>query len=402
MKKIELLCPAGSLEKLKFAFKYGADSVYLGGKNFSLRAGASNFENEEIKEAVKIAHNLGKKIYVTLNIFARNNHFEEAREYISFLNMVGVDAVIVSDIGMIAFVKEIAPNLTIHVSTQANVLNNYAIEQYAKLGAKCIVLARELSINEIAQMSKFIKDKRLDIELECFAHGAMCISYSGRCLLSKYTSNRDANEGNCIQACRWEYLFEGGLRAEQDEKGTYILNSKDLCLIEHIKELIDAGIVRFKIEGRMKTAYYVAAVTRAYKDAIDNLTRLNKKKVAELKDDLAKVSNREYTTGFVFNDVLEGKSQNTFESTPVVTYDFVGVALSSSKGYCIVEQRNMFSVGDRLEVLSSGKNHNKSFVVDTIIDDKGEKVSQARNVQAIYKIKCPYNLGGLDILRRKR
>ena len=274
---LELLAPAGNMEKLKVAFRYGADACYLGGKKFGLRAFADNFDKDELREAVNYAHDLGKKIYVTVNIVAHNNDFDGLDEYLCYLEKIGVDGVIVSDIGIITIAKTCAPKLDLHVSTQANITNKYAAKFYCDLGAKRLVLARELSLDEIKEIRDFIPN---DVELEVFIHGAMCISYSGRCLLSKYLSERDGNRGACIQACRFEYtMCEKSRNGEEytiqeDERGTYILNSKDLCMIEYIDKLVEAGVTSFKIEGRMKSPYYVATVVNAYRRAIDNFQRL--------------------------------------------------------------------------------------------------------------------------------
>ena len=266
---IEILAPAGDMEKLKTAIYYGADAVYFAGKQFGLRALATNFSNEEIKTAVELCHANGLKAYVTLNIYARNEDFTELKKYLKHLEKCKVDAVIVSDLGVLSFVTKYT-KIPVHISTQANVVNKYSAMQFVKLGATRIVLARELSIEEVKEIATYLKGK---CEIECFVHGAMCLSYSGRCLLSNYLTGRDSNRGACVQACRWEYCLKekgkdsDGVDVVEDEKGTYFLNSKDMCLISHIKELVDAGISSFKIEGRMKSPYYVATVVNAYKRA---------------------------------------------------------------------------------------------------------------------------------------
>jgi putative protease len=271
MNKIELLSPAGDMNKLKTAFYYGADAVYIGGKAFSLRALAGNFSDEEILEAVEYAHKLNKKVYVTVNILARNYDIDKAVEYLKFLESANIDGAIISDVGLISLAREIAPNLAINVSTQANTLNYKAVEFWRDYGVKRVILARELSLKEIKEIKKRVPD----IEIETFIHGAMCISYSGRCLLSDYRTGRSSNRGACVQACRWNFeIREKGsngayMEMEEDERGTYILNSKDLNLIDYIAELDDAGVISFKVEGRMKSEYYLATVINAYRRAID-------------------------------------------------------------------------------------------------------------------------------------
>ena len=271
MKKIELLSPAGDMSKLKTAFYYGADAVYIGGKNFSLRALAGNFTNEEIVEATQYAHSIGKKVYVTVNILARDTDLEKAEEYFKFLEQTGVDGAIVSDTGLIHLALSVAPNLSVNVSTQANLLNSHAVKFWKDLGIKRVILARELSLKEITTISQKVPD----IEIETFIHGAMCIAYSGRCLLSDYRTGRSSNRGACVQACRWNYEIRekdsetGFMEMQEDERGTYIMNSKDLNLLDYVAELDDAGVCSFKIEGRMKSEYYLATVVNAYRRAID-------------------------------------------------------------------------------------------------------------------------------------
>ena len=270
---LELLAPAGNMEKLKVAFRYGADACYLAGKKFGLRAFSGNFDEKELLESVEYAHSMNKKIYVTVNILAHNGDFDGMIEYLQYLEKIDIDAIIVSDLGIISLAKQYAPKLDIHVSTQANITNKYSAKFMCDLGAKRLVLARELSIEEIKEIREFIPE---DVEIETFIHGAMCISYSGRCLLSNYLTNRDSNRGACVQACRFEYtICEKSRNGEhyeiqEDEKGTYILNSKDMCMIEHIDKLSNAGVTSFKIEGRMKSPYYVATVVNAYRRAIDD------------------------------------------------------------------------------------------------------------------------------------
>jgi len=400
MEKIELLSPAGDMEKLKTAFYFGADAVYMAGKQFGLRAFSNNFTNSELKEAVDYAHKLNKKIYITLNILAHNVDFEGLEEYVKYLDEINVDAVIVSDIGIMSIVKNIAPNLEIHISTQASITNKYSALEYVKMGAKRLVLARELSLEEIKEISDYIPK---DIAIETFVHGAMCISYSGRCLLSNYLTNRDSNRGACVQACRWEYCIreknrDNYLEIQEDNRGTYILNSKDLNMIEHIQKLYDAGVRSFKIEGRMKSPYYVATITNAYRRALDafyNGKSLDKALVLELE----KASHRKYTTGFYFkNDDKECLES----STPVQTHEFIAKVKEDAKdGYCLIEQRNRFKVGDKLEILSPTNNFNKEIIVEKLLNSEGVEVIDANKVQQPLYLKTNLNLKENDILRRK-
>ena len=386
---VELLSPAGVYEKMVTAFDFGADAVYFAGKSFGLRAFAGNFSDEEIFSACKYAHSLGKKVYVTLNIIARDCDFVNLKEYLELLEKAKVDGVIVADIGIAVFVKENS-NLELHISTQANILNSYSAKFFVNLGAKRLVLARELSLDEIKKIKESVGD---NIQLETFVHGAMCISYSGRCLLSNYIANRDSNKGACAQACRWCYSVTEQSRqgehfpVEEDSRGTYIFNSKDLCLINHINKLIEAGIDSFKIEGRMKSQYYVANVTNAYRRAIDSYYDCKNKKDWILPENLIeeprKSSHRHYTTGFYFG---ENSKEKLDTSAPTQTYKFIAVVLEDFKnGFALIEQRNRFCVGETLQVLSSGENFNKEFVVEIMKDEKGEFFEDAKNVgQKLY------------------
>ena len=399
---LELLAPAGNFEKMKIALAYGADAVYMAGKKFGLRAFADNFDLNELKEAVSYAHNLGKKVYITLNILAHESDFEGLKEYVQFLEQINVDAVLIADLGIMQFVRQNAPKLTIHVSTQASVLNSYAVNTYASLGAKRIVLARECSINEIKELRKSIPQ---DIELEAFVHGAMCISYSGRCLLSNYLTGRDSNRGACVQACRWEYTISEKSRQDdkypiqEDERGTYILNSKDLNMIEYLKELADAGVCSFKIEGRMKSPYYVANVVNAYRRAIDNINSLTPSFLEMLKTELVKTSHRKYTTGFYFGS----NDKECLESSyPVQTHEFMAEVLEDAKlGKVLVEMRNRFKVGDTLEVLSPTDTFNKKITITKMENLNGENIDDAKNVQEKLYIYTDLPLKEYDILRKE-
>ena len=395
---MELLAPAGNFEKFLAALHFGADAVYLAGEKYGLRAFAGNFSNDEIEKAVELAHAKGKKVYITLNIIARDKDFNGLKEYLRFLQDAKVDAVIVADIGMLQFVRVHAPMLEVHVSTQANIINSYSANLMADLGAKRLVLARELTLEEIKNIRKNLSPK---VELEVFVHGAMCMAYSGRCLLSNYLTGRDSNRGECVQACRWKYMIrevsrEDELEIQEDEKGSYIFNSKDLNMLPYLKELKEAGVDSLKIEGRMKSAYYVATVVNAYRRAIDMLPKRAPK---ELCQELLKASHRRYTTGFYFKD--ENK-QFVEDSMPVQDSEFVAIVSDDCKnGFVELEMRNKFVVGETLEVLSPSKDtFNKKIKIEKITDSVGEEVEAAKVVQEKVKVPCKLNLKKGDILRR--
>ena len=391
---MELLAPAGNFDKLVTAVHFGADAVYFAGKKLGLRAFAGNFDENEIYKAMDYLHQRNKKGYITLNIVANDEDFDGIDEYLNLLVDAKVDGVIVSDIGMISYIRTNYPSLNVHVSTQANVNNSYAADVYSKMGATRIVLARELNLNQIKEIHKRLGDK---IELEAFVHGAMCISYSGRCLLSNYLTGRDSNKGACVQACRWKYYIREENRTdempiEEDERGTYILNSKDMCLIDHLKELEEAGIASLKIEGRMKSDYYVASVVNAYRRALDGFSDYK-----ILHDELEKTSHRRYTTGFYFG---ADDKEYLEDSMPVQTYVFIAVAKENAKdGKVKVEMRNRFKVGDELEILSSDNNFLKTIKIEYIKNSLGEYIDDAKRVQEIVEINCPYDLKEGDILR---
>ena len=390
---MELLAPAGNFEKLKTALHFGADAVYFSGKKFGLRAFAGNFTDEEILQAFKYLHSQGKKGYVTINIVANDEDFNGIDDYLNLLVKAGADGVIVSDLGLISYIKKHFPQINVHVSTQANINNSYSAKVCALLGASRIVLARELSLKQVENIHKNLPE----IELEVFVHGAMCISYSGRCLLSNYLTGRDSNRGACVQACRWKYYIreenrEDELPIEEDERGTYILNSKDLCLIDHLDELIKAGVTSFKIEGRMKSDYYVASVVNAYRRAIDGF-----KDYDILHRELEKTSHRRYTTGFMFNDNNKEYLEN---SMPVQTYIFVAVAKEDAQnGRVKLEMRNRFKEGDILEILAPNDNFLKTLKIQNITDEKGQRLEDVKLVQQIVEVDCPYQLKAGDILR---
>lgn len=394
---MELLAPAGNFDKLVTAVHFGADAVYFAGKKMGLRAFAGNFSEEEIFKAIKYLHERGKKGYITLNIVAKDSDYDGIDEYLQLLVDAKVDGVIVSDIGLIYYIRKNFPFLNVHVSTQANCNSAKSAQVYADMGATRVVLARELSLNEIKNIHQVLGDK---MEIETFVHGAMCISYSGRCLLSNYLAGRESNRGACVQACRWKYFIREESRddeyeIQEDEKGTYILNSKDLCMIDHIKELEDAGVVSLKIEGRMKSDYYVASVINAYRRALDGYQNFD-----ALRAELEKTSHRRYTTGFYFG---ANDKEYLEDSMPVQTYVFIAKVVEDAKdGKVKVEMRNRFKVGDKLEILSADENFLKEIEINEILNSKGEKIDDAKRVQEIVTINCPYSLKAGDILRIER
>ncbi len=356
--KVELLAPAGNLEKLKMAIMYGADAVYLGGEEFGLRASAGNFGMDELKEGISFAHSRGKRVYVTMNIIPHNEDFDGMPEYIRQVRELGADAVIFSDPGIFDLLRQEAPDMELHLSTQANNTNWRSASFWHRQGVKRIILARELSLNEIREIRQ---NTPKDLEIEMFVHGAMCISYSGRCLLSNYMAGRDANRGLCAHPCRWKYyLMEEKRPGEylpvyENERGTYIFNSKDLCLIDRLPEIIESGVTSLKIEGRMKSSYYVATIVKAYREALDAYNADPEKYVFKEAwiDEMSKASHREYTGGF-FEGKPGGKEQIYESSSYIREYDFVGLvtAYDSASGVATIEQRNRFVIGDELEVVS--------------------------------------------------
>ena len=401
MEKLELLAPCGDYERLVTAIHFGANAVYFAGKKFGLRAFSNNFDENEIIKAVNYAHEHNVKVYITVNILAHNEDFNGLVDYLKFLDENHVDGIIVSDFGIASLVKKYT-SLELHVSTQANITNKYSAKMWVELGAKRLVLARELSLNEIKEIKDYVGQ---DIDIECFAHGAMCISYSGRCLLSNYLTGRDSNKGECAQPCRWNYAL--GIKNDidqeeyypilEDERGTYILNSKDLCMIEHIKELSEANIKSLKIEGRMKSNYYVGTVVNAYRRAIDDY--YNNKVSFNYINELHKTSNRAFTTGFYFNS---NSKTNILTSKLTSTYKYVAVVIESlDNGYILVEHRNKFKLGDSLEILSNGEHFNKSFKVNEIINSNNEKIDEVKKIKERVYLKCPYKLNKYDILRMK-
>lgn len=391
MKKIELLAPAGNMEKLRMAVLYGADAVYLAGEKFGLRTASDNFTFEEIKEAVDFAHKRGVKVYLTMNIIPHNEDLKDAGSFVERAAATGIDAVIVSDPGMLSIIKRTAPGLGIHVSTQANITNTESVKFWHSVGASRVVLARELSLADIRQIRDNCTE---DMELEAFVHGAMCISYSGRCLLSNYMVGRDANMGDCAQPCRWKYHLVEEKRPgeyfpiQEDSRGTFIFNSKDLCMIRHIPELISSGVTSFKIEGRVKSSFYVATVVKAYRDAIDAYYVDNESYTFDEKwfEEISKVSNRDFTTGFFFKK--PGPEDHNYKTSSYIrNYDFVGVV----KGYdnenkmVIIEQRNRFRLGDTIEVMPP-KGQVFEFVVNEMYDNEGNAIEVAPHPKMVVRI----------------
>lgn len=403
--KTELLAPAGDFEKLKTALHFGADAVYVGGSEFSLRANAKNFSKEQLKEACDYVRERGKKIYVAVNVFAKNDDFDKLPEYLAFLQDAGVNGVIVTDPGVIEFCKKYAPVLEIHISTQANTTNKYSAKFWADQGAKRIVLARETSLAEIKEIREYLPE---NVQIEAFVHGAMCISYSGRCLLSAALAGRSGNRGDCVQACRWEYeITEKNRKGErlpicEDDRGTYILNSKDLNMLSHIGELIDAGVYSFKIEGRMKSQYYVASVVNAYRQAIDGFTADKNYEVpALLSEELEKNSHRDYTTGFYYG---EKDSVCSDTSQPKCDWEFTALVTGydENKGAVALQQRNRFRTGDVLEILSPDKKYfGKTLKIEEMYDENGAALDDAKLVQQTVYVPTEYKLAKGDILRKR-
>lgn len=405
-RNIELLIPAGSLEVLKVAVVYGADAVYIGGEVFGLRAKAKNFSIEEMKTGVEFAHKHGVKVYVTANILAHNDDLEGAAQYFEELKDVGPDALIISDPGIFTIAKEILPDMDIHISTQANNTNYATFNFWRRMGAKRVVTARELSLAEIAEIRGNIPD---DMEIETFIHGAMCISYSGRCLLSSFMAGRDANKGACTHPCRWKYsVVEESRPGEympvfENERGTYIFNSKDLCMIEHIDELIESGIDSFKVEGRMKTALYAATVARTYRLAIDDCLKspdYYRSRMEFYKSEIAKCTYRKYTTGFFFGKPDENTQiydSNTYERE----YTYLGIVGDCDRcGHYSIEQRNKFSVGETVEVMKPNGD-NIECRVNAIFDEDKNPMESAPHPKQRLWIDLGEKLSEYDIIRRR-
>lgn len=402
IQKPELLAPAGNMEKLHMALLYGADAVYLGGKMFGLRAFASNFSLAEMDEAVAFAHSLHKKVYVTVNIFAHNEDINNLPDYLRNLQAIGVDALLISDFGVWSVAREIIPEMPLHVSTQANTTNWAAVKAWENLGASRVVLARELSFTEMKEIGS-----KTEVELEAFVHGAMCISYSGRCWLSSYLTGRDGNRGACAQVCRWEFnLTEKNRPGEVydvagDEQGTYIMNSKDLCLLPYLLQLMEAGICSFKIEGRMKSAHYAASVVSVYRRAIDACWRDPQHYTVrqEWLDELEKVSHRPYTTGFALGKP-DATAQVYTTSSYLQTHEFVGLVRDWDNGRLTVEQRNHMKEGETLEVFCPDGSL-RTLVLKEMRNQDGEPIVAAQHPQMVFTCRAAESIPESAILRRK-
>lgn len=406
MRNIELLSPAGDFERLKLALKFGADAVYLGGEQFGMRTNPSNFNADQLKSAVELAHSLGKKIYLTCNTLPRNQEMEYLPEFLKYAADIRVDAFIIADVGVMDLAKKYAPDVEIHMSTQVGIVNYQTANTLYDMGAKRIVTARELSLAEI----KVIREKTpSDLEIEVFVHGAMCMSFSGRCILSDYMVGRDANRGDCAQPCRWKYSLVEETRpgqyfpVNQDESGTYIFNSRDLCMIEHIPELVDAGVDSFKIEGRAKSEYYTAIVTYAYRNAIDEYLKNPSPdfKVPQwILEEMEKMSHREYTTGFNFGPMKNGQVLDN--GGYIRKWDVCALYKDYRDGRLVVDQRNRFYQGDILEVVEPGKKPYQIDVRELYNETAGEKADVANKATNTYSFKCEVPVSPDAIFRRQR
>ncbi len=407
MRKPEILSPAGNFEKMKAAILYGADAVYLAGNVFGMRAAADNFNIEELREAVEYAHARGVKLYVTVNTMPRDGEYEMLRTYLSELKEIKPDALIVADIGVIMLVKEIIPDMEIHISTQANTVSAASCRAWHALGAKRVVLARELTLEEIKAIRRNIPK---ELELECFVHGSMCVSYSGRCLLSGHMIDRDANRGMCAQPCRWNYRITGyeiteekrpemPMPIEEENGETFIMSSKDTCTIEHIPELIEAGIDSFKIEGRMKSAYYTAVVTNAYKMAVNSYFSGKYEYKPEWLRELESVSHREYATGYFFSDP-HGNANTTKNMGYLRDKAYLAVVLEEKDGLVLLSQRNKIAVGDEAEILTPGE-VGKPFSVTELYAEDGTPIESAPHPYMSFYAKIPYPVKPGDIIRGK-
>lgn len=404
MKKPELLAPAGNIEKLKMALIYGADAVFLGGKDFGLRAFSDNFDEADMKEGVAFAHAMGKKVYVTVNIFPHNEDLVTLPDYLRFLRDIKVDAAIISDLGVYRMAREITPALPLHISTQANNTNWSSVLFWQELGAERVVLSREISLEDI----RTIREK-VNIQLEAFIHGAMCISYSGRCLMSNYFTDRDANRGECAQPCRWKYHLMEEKRPGQyfpvieDERGTYIFNSKDLCLLPYLPDLITSGLDSFKIEGRMKSVHYAATVVKVYREAIDSFCQ-NPADFAvkqEWIEELLKISHRDYTTGFYFGKTTQDDQIYT-SSSYMQTHDFIGLVRSydGNTGMATVEQRNNMKIGQKIEIFQpNGLTFEQK--ITQMYDEEGTPIDVAPHPQQVVKMKMDNPVSVYSMLRRR-
>lgn len=397
----EVLAPVGDFERLVTAIKYGADAVYLGGKQFGMRASPANFDTEELKRAVKFAHENGVRVYLTCNTLPRNNEIAELDEFLLYARDAGIDALIVADIGVLLAARRVVPEIDVHISTQTGVVNYVTANELYNLGAKRVVLARELSLEEITE----IREKTPpELEIECFVHGAMCVSFSGRCLISNYMLGRDANRGECAQPCRWGYHLMEEKRPGvyypvfEDEKGTYIMNAKDMCMIEHIDKLVKAGITSLKIEGRAKSAYYVAVITNAYRMAVDDYLKDPQNFVIKdwIVEETKKVSHRDYCTGFYFGQVDNCMSESGY----LRSFDIVAIAEKYENGVSTLSQRGKFVLGDEIEVVCPGKKP-FAFTVQNMQNEIGEEIESAPHAMMTLTIKTEHEIEPGSILRKE-
>ena len=403
LNRLEVLAPAGDMERFDSALLFGADAIYLGAKSFGMRASPSNFTFDELKIACDKAHAKGKKVYLTCNTLPRNDEISQFEGFIKAVQASGVDAVIANDIGVFSLIKKYTPDMEIHISTQAGIVNYVTANEFYNMGAKRVVLAREMSLDEIAEIrAKTPKD----LDIECFVHGAMCVSFSGRCLLSQYLINRDANRGECAQPCRWNYYLMEEKRPNEfypigeDENGSYILNAKDLCMIDHLDKLAKAGVTSFKIEGRAKSAYYVAVVTNAYRAAVDILKQNpdNYNLPAWIHDEVFKVSHRKYCTGFYFGHPKDCQYYET--SGYVRDYDVVAVVDDCREGSVYCTQRNRFFAGDELEVLAPNREPVK-IKADIIYNELGESVPAANKATMRFSLPIDMQFESGSVIRKE-
>ena len=405
LNRLEVLAPAGDIERFYSALEYGADAIYLGGQSFGMRAGPQNFSFENMKKVVDDAHKRNVKVYLTCNTLPRNNEIAGFQEFIENAKEAKIDAVIATDIGILSLIKKFAPEMEIHISTQAGIVNYVTANEFYNMGAKRVVLARELSLDEIAGIRAKTPN---ELDIEAFVHGAMCVSFSGRCLLSSYMVNRDANRGECAQPCRWGYYLmeekrpDEFYKIDEDEQGTYILNAKDLCMLEHIDQVAKAGVTSLKIEGRAKSAYYVSVVTNAYRQAVDILKKSpNEFKLPQwLIDEVYKVSHRKYCTGFFYG---HPKDCQYYENSGYIReYDVIAMVDKCENGVIYATQRNKFSVGDEAEILSPGGNKPISIKISEIFNEKGESVESACHPMMKFTIPSNTNFESNSIIRKKR
>ena len=408
IKRPELLLPAGNLEKLRSAVRFGADAIYFAGKSFGMREAADNFTPNEMREGVDIAHCKGAKAYLTVNVMPHGYEYPALREYLSSLDGLGIDAIIAADLGVIALIREILPSIPIHASTQTSIVSAAAAEQYLRLGCQRVVLARELTMNEIKAIRR---DTSPELELEAFIHGSMCISYSGRCLLSNHFTGRDANRGQCAQPCRWNYdiyeiaeekRLDERLPIEQTERGTFIMSSRDTCMIEHIPALMESGIDSFKIEGRMKSAYYTAVCANTYRMAIDKYLSDHENYVydPEWMAELESVSHREYATGYYFSDCMENANTVT-QNGYIREKAYVGVVSNYDPEASRAEivQRNKLVAGETVEIISPGK-VGRPFVAENLKNENGDDIDCAPHPLMKFTLDVPFPVQEGDILRR--